>query len=142
MKKEIAKKWVKALRSGKYKQGDGYLKEYNSKNQPRHCCLGVLCELYNDAMKKNHKKCLNVRIKQNTYTTHSNGIVVFNNKPQSLPLVVRKWAGIKDETGEFIIKKKDKYGEYKINENLSVLNDTGRKFSTIANLIETNFESI
>ena len=37
MKKEVAKKWVKALRSGKYKQGQGYLKQYTNKGELRHC---------------------------------------------------------------------------------------------------------
>lgn len=35
--KEFKKKWVKALRSGKYKQGQGYLKV----NEDSYCCLGV-----------------------------------------------------------------------------------------------------
>lgn len=34
-------KWVKALRSGEYKQGTGQLR--NSKAE--YCCLGVLCDL-------------------------------------------------------------------------------------------------
>lgn len=33
MKKEVAKKWVKALRSGKYKQGDRCLKQTNIKKE-------------------------------------------------------------------------------------------------------------
>lgn len=33
--------WLASLRSGKYKQGHGYLKD----NQDGYCCLGVLCEL-------------------------------------------------------------------------------------------------
>lgn len=41
MSKELAMKWVEALRSGKYEQGKGYLKNpYN-----KYCCLGVLCEV-------------------------------------------------------------------------------------------------
>lgn len=40
MKKSIMKRWVKALRSGKYKKGTGQLRSGN-----RFCCLGVLCEL-------------------------------------------------------------------------------------------------
>lgn len=40
MKKAIAMKWVKALRSGKYKRGIGQLK-----TERGHCCLGVLCEV-------------------------------------------------------------------------------------------------
>src|SRR5687768_4898762 len=40
-------KWVKALRSGKYQQGRGYLKQKNHlTNQFEYCCLGVLCDLY------------------------------------------------------------------------------------------------
>ena len=35
--KEIGQKWIAALRSGKYKQGFGYLK-----NQGCYCALGVL----------------------------------------------------------------------------------------------------
>lgn len=40
MKKSIADKWVRALRSGKYKQGVWMLKSLD-----RFCCLGVLCEI-------------------------------------------------------------------------------------------------
>jgi len=40
MKKNVAKKWVKALRSGKYKQSREMLK-----NSGGYCCLGVLCEI-------------------------------------------------------------------------------------------------
>ena len=38
--KENRAKWVKALRSGKYKQGDTVL--FNRKEKS-YCCLGVLC---------------------------------------------------------------------------------------------------
>lgn len=42
MKKSIAMKWVKALRSGEYKQGQpGVL----SDGQGGFCCLGVLCQV-------------------------------------------------------------------------------------------------
>ena len=44
MNKKDAMKWVKALRSGKYKQTKGILK--NSKG---FCCLGVLCEINQNA---------------------------------------------------------------------------------------------
>lgn len=42
MKKAIADQWVKALRSGKYKQGQGKL--YRDGNDS-YCCLGVLCKI-------------------------------------------------------------------------------------------------
>lgn len=41
MDKAIKRKWVKALRSGKYKQGKGHLKD----ERGRFCCLGVLCNI-------------------------------------------------------------------------------------------------
>jgi hypothetical protein len=40
MNKNWKKKWVEALRSGKYKKGRGALK-----NRGRYCCLGVLCDI-------------------------------------------------------------------------------------------------
>lgn len=40
MLKDIADKWVAALRSGKYQQGIGHLKHGD-----KFCCLGVLCDL-------------------------------------------------------------------------------------------------
>lgn len=40
MNNELKDKWVKALRSGEYKQGRTYLQQGN-----RFCCLGVLCKV-------------------------------------------------------------------------------------------------
>lgn len=39
---ELKAKWVKALRSGEYKQGRGYLRQVESNS---FCCLGVLCDI-------------------------------------------------------------------------------------------------
>lgn len=39
--KELVKQWVKALRSGKYKQGRKTLRAKNDE----YCCLGVLCDI-------------------------------------------------------------------------------------------------
>jgi len=40
--KKIMKRWIKALRSGKYKQTSGKLQDTDG-----FCCLGVACELFN-----------------------------------------------------------------------------------------------
>lgn len=40
-REELLKKWVDALRSGKYKQGAGGLLRPNAE----YCCLGVLCDV-------------------------------------------------------------------------------------------------
>lgn len=46
MNQELKTKWVEALRSGKYTQGNGLLCNLNSEiNKLEHCCLGVLCEV-------------------------------------------------------------------------------------------------
>jgi hypothetical protein len=42
MRLDIAKKWVEALRSGKYKRATHRLRA----NEDSFCCLGVLCDLY------------------------------------------------------------------------------------------------
>lgn len=45
MNVEWKQKWLDALRSGKYKQGTGVLRDqYN-----RFCCLGVLCDVYDNS---------------------------------------------------------------------------------------------
>lgn len=43
LNKKLKHKWLKALRSGEYKQGKGHLKDdfYGA----TFCCLGVLCEV-------------------------------------------------------------------------------------------------
>lgn len=44
MNAKIKKLWVKALRSGKYKQGKTKL-HYGNQNGSKYCCLGVLSDL-------------------------------------------------------------------------------------------------
>lgn len=41
MNPDIKAKWIEALRSGKYKQGRGYLRTIDG----GYCCLGVLCDV-------------------------------------------------------------------------------------------------
>ena len=41
MNAELKAKWVEALRSGRYKQGRGFLRNANDE----FCCLGVLCDV-------------------------------------------------------------------------------------------------
>lgn len=38
-------KWLKALESGKYKQGQGYLCKIDN-GKPRYCCLGVAAKVF------------------------------------------------------------------------------------------------
>ena len=41
MKKGLKARWIAALRSGKYQQGAGALRDADN----RFCCLGVLCDI-------------------------------------------------------------------------------------------------
>lgn len=44
MNPKIKHDWLKALRSGKYKQGRHALRNYNEEGSD-YCCLGVLCDV-------------------------------------------------------------------------------------------------
>ena len=140
MKQNVMKQWVKALRSGKFKQGQGTLKQFNKKGQEQHCCLGVLCELYNQQMKKSKKKTL---LEETIYidADFSYGYSIFDTKKEDLPKEVKDWSGIKTSLGRFEITKTDEDGieDYEV-ETLADLNDLGKKFKTIANIIEKNYE--
>ena len=134
MRKDVAKRWVKALRSGKYKQGQSNLKKFNQKGEPRHCCLGVLCELYNDSMRKNHKKTLDTQI---IVTSDFSSLVTFNGEDSSLPVEVKNWADISDHLGLGTF-----YDDNEKPQCLADLNDMGKKFSTIAKIIEENIDNL
>jgi hypothetical protein len=43
--KAFKKKWLKALRSGDYQQGEAYLKNKSWDEATEYCCLGVACEV-------------------------------------------------------------------------------------------------
>ena len=138
MKKTVMKKWVKALRSGKFKQGRGTLKQYNRQGDAQHCCLGVLCELYNQDMVKKKKKKLSEKVISSDSYHHSSflhGFVEFNRSRDYLPKKVTEWAGIENNLGCFVYKNhKDGC--------LADLNDDGTRFKSIANIIEKNWENL
>lgn len=46
MRKELAQRWIDALRSGEYTQGRNFLRRPGAAGDPDlYCCLGVLCEI-------------------------------------------------------------------------------------------------
>lgn len=133
MKKEVAKKWVKALRSGKYKQGEGCLKQTDiPKNKTYHCCLGVLCELYNEQMTKSKKKKLNDVVDKH-------GLHSFDKDIEVLPDSVVQWSGLDGKTGHF--RNIINYDDYDY-ASLAAMNDLGCSFKKIANTIEKEWENL
>jgi hypothetical protein len=119
MKKEKAMEWVKALRSGKYRQGKGRLKLLDPKGKASYCCLGVLGEISGVEAEE-----LEVHTQ---LATHE----------------VREKAGIVGSCGECVDGTRIdlKVGnEIKSFESLADANDFGATFEEIANWIEKNHE--
>ena len=127
MNKEIATKWVEALRSGKFAQGKNYLKRTTGDNTT-HCCLGVLCELYNEL---NEEKIAESSMWLGE-TGDKDSIYAFDGATGALSLTVQRWAGIKTDVG--------RVGE---EDYLTIMNDNAENsFVEIADFIEKNIESL
>jgi hypothetical protein len=109
-----ARKWVRALRSGKYKRGQSYLARKSKRGVLRHCCLGVACELF----AKEH------RLKR---IIDTDGVTSFGPEQEAsfCPERVTKWLGLTNPRGEFD------------EDSLVRVNDSGGSFRAIADLIES-----
>jgi len=142
MKAAIAKKWVKALRSKRYKQGRGALKVKTKTGITKHCCLGVLCDLY----QKEHEHKIRVRARkagagENVSAGHTifgfDARNVWTPEEYSLPDPVRRWSGMESDDGYFghevAIKQET---------TLMALNDSGTSFAKIAAVIEEHFKAL
>ena len=116
MKTEIKRMWLKALRSGEYKQARRAMVSTLG-GEKRYCCLGVLADLYE---KDTGKKCRQL-----------------NDEGEYPKAAVAKWAGIDLRKGfkgmvcdPFVTVAGEK-------TTLSRLNDDEQKsFKQIANVIE------
>jgi hypothetical protein len=138
MKKEIADKWIAALRSGEYKQTSGTLNDGGN-----FCCLGVLCDISSIG------KWTEVGVVKGYFTSDVSSTSV-------LPNQVRKWAGIKTvdgglpDDGETLFYYDTQTEQFVDEENdftdlittLSGLNDYGKSFTEIADIIEKNWEKL
>lgn len=120
MNARIKARWLKALRSGKYRQGTGHLKKTTITGEARHCCLGVLCEL---AMRS--------KVIAPSVAAHDgiSRIHQFDGNTGFLPLSVIEWAGLTDYDPDVSTKQG-------LATCLSHLNDSGKSFKQIANIIE------
>lgn len=127
MKKDIKDKWVSALRSGKYKQGTGYLiKSSNAGGQCKHCCLGVLCDLY--LQEHDVELSWNSEVISDTEVLN---VASLYGTEFVLPYQVQEWAGLHEPSPCVEYCGHD--------EMLSELNDYERlDFNGIADLIEEN----
>lgn len=120
MKKEIKEKWIKALRSGEYKQGQYQLKSGNN-----FCCLGVLCDL--------HRK--EDPGKREWYS----GDQYYYSEKKILPNEVIKWAGIKGQNARNPTLKVEGKGQHiaSLNDGVLILDVSHPySFTELADLIE------
>jgi hypothetical protein len=118
MKINIAKKWAKALRGGQYRKARHCLR-----NKRGFCCLGVLTDLYI----KEHKKEWDYNLENKQYS--------FMRSYNFLPKEVVKWAGMRNEFGEFYVNKEKRISLYEEN-------DKGKSFSEIADIIQDNVDKL
>jgi hypothetical protein len=118
MKEHIKTKWLEALRSGEYQQG-----KYRLKRNNKYCCLGVLTDLHRKTKKK--KDCKWIKL--------ADGDESYFNSIGALNIKVQKWSGI-DSAGGFF-----KYPTNNKTNTLASLNDTGKSFKQIADIIEKYF---
>lgn len=124
MNKNIAKRWVKALRSGKYRKTKDVLKRKRGKTES-FCVLGVLCDLY-------QKDPKTTKLTEKIGISWDKNAVVIDGMDQRLPLKVKKWAGLRttNATSENLAY------------SLTDYNDNGSSFEKIADIIEENVKSL
>ena len=110
MKKVMKRAWLKALRSGEYKQGIEYLVQCNGKN--KYCCLGVLLHL-NGGMEE-----------------------IIKHQDEDEEVIATSIYGDDDAIDH---PRRDKYGlDDDIHHKLVSMNDHGSTFNVIADYIEEN----
>jgi hypothetical protein len=120
---EIKAKWVAALRSGEYQQARGALKRAITVDEEGnqvvgHCCLGVLCEV---AITEG----LDIETRKGSFVPTYR----FDGESALLPHTIAEWAGLGPIASPSI--HTDDGVEF-----LADLNDDGKSFAEIADLIE------
>lgn len=125
MRRDIAKRWVRALRSGRYRQGTGVLC-YRRDDGMHYCCLGVLCDLAEKSgvCKRNVK---------------NGAVFYFDGADVSLPESVMKWADMSSLDGSY----RSRPNATATDLDLAFDNDSRRlSFLQIANIIERHVDEL
>lgn len=109
--KQNIKKWIKALRSGKYKQARGALR-----NRDDFCCLGVACDRFHDETGEGEWRKEEFSERREFILPHG------SHQASYLPARVQRWLGIKNN------------GKW-----LANMNDNGASFEEIADYLEKEY---
>ena len=124
MDKDIKTQWVGALRSGEYTQGIGQLREGSEEEAGAYCCLGVLCTLYDKAMGGDCWE-YDSGVTATQYTHKGE-----KNYPSGEVMDwARLWDVVPDGGDNTVSIGRD---------DLAILNDGGKSFEEIADLIESS----
>jgi len=116
---QLIPKWLAALRSGTYQQGEGRLNSHG-----KYCCLGVLCEVQGFAF---HTK----ELESDSFYCHDN--IKWYNEETS-PTNNRSSSLIQElDSSSSLIQELDSLLNF---NDLATRNDNGATFLTIADRIE------
>ncbi len=140
MNPEIKQKWVDALRSGEYEQGNGKL--YSGQG---YCCLGVLCDLYSkennlkwefrgDDVIKTEDEVVPSQLQKCDY-------FYFDDESEFLPNSVQEWAQLSVNNPQVKVEVEEETEEeaFFYFDEIANLNDVGYTFPQLANIIEDQF---
>lgn len=123
-----AKKWVEALRSNKFEQGTGSLVQEGG--DVKHCCLGVLCEVY---IEENGSGTL-----ERKYDEYYFSVAEGWGYDSVLPPEVKEWSGLRTESGAFDrLKAAEIAGELNHDSLIELNDDAEWTFDQIADFIES-----
>jgi len=128
-----AKKWVEALRSGRFQQGTRALTMIAADGKEFDCCLGVACKV---AIENG----LKIKVSKSTRTSAGNtdmcALILYGELQRYgvLPLEVREWLGLNQSDGMYMADGIERY--------LTHENDVGATFAEIADIVESQPEGL
>lgn len=149
MNREIAERWIAALRSGQYRQTANRLCRFyiddEHKEQCSYCAMGLLAELYQQETGE-----------LNTIPNKDQpGTISFKDETKNkwsaifIPTEVVQWAGLKNSAGSFgpsysvWVDIEDEDGSRVLCTSVVALNDDARlPFADIADIIEQRYEDM
>ena len=132
LRPEVKKRWLKALRSGKYEQTTGTLCEPDSKGKPQaYCCLGVLCDIHRQSRRQKGDK----------WEEYDSSALRYHGADGLLPEKVINWAFTSSTIAGLEAEGEDPKSVLEDIDipkagSLAELNDEGKSFKEIATVIE------
>lgn len=131
---EYLKNWLKALRSGEFRQGTDFLKRAGSQG---YCCLGVLCELNKESLGGQWERHKDSVAEKFVFNNTKSAELPPNEFIRQLELPEEMIRNLSEEDKVLTILVKTIDGYRRVDD----LNDNGFTFAKIANLIEETYHA-